>query len=106
MVVFGILLPNGEVDKMRTSILVDIALPLEVTCHRGGGVTFRNLKRILTEIPSLKEVHMALQGDFESEMNYKNSSVFMGVALTTPECLIKKTDPKQVKGVVKLLNKL
>lgn len=38
-IVFGILLPNGEVDKERVKILRDIAYPLPVTFHRAFDMT-------------------------------------------------------------------
>ncbi len=38
-VVFGLLLPNGDIDKERTSELVEIAYPLPVTFHRAFDMT-------------------------------------------------------------------
>lgn len=38
-IVFGILLPNGEIDKERVKILRDLAYPLPVTFHRAFDMT-------------------------------------------------------------------
>ncbi|MBM3405162.1 MAG: copper homeostasis protein CutC [Bacteroidetes bacterium] len=49
-VVFGILLPNGNVDIERTRQLVEIARPLSVTFHRAFDMTpdpFRALEEII-----------------------------------------------------------
>jgi copper homeostasis protein len=37
-VVFGLLLPDGSVDKVKTKMLVDLAHPLQVTFHRAFDV--------------------------------------------------------------------
>ncbi|TPX31391.1 hypothetical protein SmJEL517_g05265 [Synchytrium microbalum] len=140
-VVFGILLPDGTIDKPRTKELVTLAKPLNVTIHRafdmtrdafealedliaiglpllkmlveaargrisilpGGGITPRNLSRILSQVP-FPEVHMALPSSVDSKMVFRNGAVFMGVAITTPEYAIPKTDPKLVKNVTRVLH--
>jgi copper homeostasis protein len=38
-VVFGILLPNGQIDRARMQTLIDLARPLQVTCHRAFDMT-------------------------------------------------------------------
>lgn len=38
-VVFGILLPDGRIDRDRTQILIDLARPLSVTFHRAFDMT-------------------------------------------------------------------
>lgn len=50
-VVFGILNPNGSVDKIRTTELANLAAPLKVTFHRAFDVTenpFQALEDIIT----------------------------------------------------------
>ena len=49
--VFGILTPDGEIDKIRTKELIDIARPLPVTFHRAFDMTrdaFRSLDTLLS----------------------------------------------------------
>ncbi|MEI7662615.1 MAG: copper homeostasis protein CutC [Bacteroidota bacterium] len=38
-VVFGILLPDGTIDKQRMKVLVDLARPMGITCHRAFDMT-------------------------------------------------------------------
>ncbi|KAJ1534106.1 hypothetical protein HK096_004318 [Nowakowskiella sp. JEL0078] len=159
-VVFGLLTAEGKIDKVKTKILVNLAMPMNVTFHRafdmtrnplealedlieiggiqriltsgqestvleglnfindlikrangriiilpGGGVTPRNLQRILDFSPGLSEIHAALPGKLDSQMQYRNDVVFMGVAITTPEYLLTITNGKDVKTVAEILNK-
>ena len=49
--VFGILTPDGEIDKIRTKELIDIARPLPVTFHRAFDMTrdaFRSLDALIS----------------------------------------------------------
>ena len=130
-VVFGILLPDGNIDKERMKILVDLARPMGITCHRAFDMTADPFKamedlislgvdRILTSgqqptAPSgaslikeliiksagriiimpgsgvkehnivelirttgASEVHIHLEKQEPSRMQYKQSSVYMG----------------------------
>lgn len=45
-VVFGILLPNGDIDIKRTSELVELACPMQVTFHRAFDVAKDPLKAL------------------------------------------------------------
>ncbi|KAJ3417049.1 hypothetical protein HDV05_007531 [Chytridiales sp. JEL 0842] len=67
----------------------------------GGGVTPRNVKRILaaTGVP---EVHMAIMKTVESPMTYRNPNVFMGLP-GMPEYSRPETDGEAVRKVVELL---
>jgi len=38
-VVFGILLPDGRIDRKRMKVLVDLARPMGITCHRAFDMT-------------------------------------------------------------------
>ncbi|KAL2920028.1 vacuolar alkaline phosphatase [Polyrhizophydium stewartii] len=70
----------------------------------GGGVTNRNVARILAEI-SVPEIHMALPAEVPSEMNFRNPQVFMGVAITTPEYTRSTTDGAAVASAVSMLSR-
>lgn len=48
-VVFGILNPDGSIDKVRTKILVDLASPMKVTFHRAFDVA-QNPRQALEDI--------------------------------------------------------
>ncbi|KAJ3296845.1 hypothetical protein HK104_001135 [Borealophlyctis nickersoniae] len=73
-----------------------------ITIMPGGGVTPRNLDRILAAI-DVPEVHMAIPVDVESKCEWRNPNVYMGVAISTPEYVVKSTDGAGVKRVVDLL---
>lgn len=50
-VVFGLLLPDGEIDTERTKVLVDLARPMSVTFHRAFDVTpdpFKALDKVVS----------------------------------------------------------
>ncbi|KAI8918747.1 CutC family-domain-containing protein [Entophlyctis helioformis] len=68
----------------------------------GGGVTPRNLARILGEL-RVPEIHMALPKSIASDMVFRNPNVFMGVAITTPEYSRSITDGDSVASVVKYI---
>jgi copper homeostasis protein CutC len=68
----------------------------------GGGVTPRNLRRILAAVPSLPEVHMALMKTIDSPMHHRNYHVYMGVP-GLPEYVRNVTDGEAVKRVVQTL---
>ncbi len=130
-VVFGILMPDGTIDVERMKILIDLARPMDVTCHRafdmtadpfqamedlirlgvdriltsgqqptapqgellirdlvnraagriiimpGSGVKEHNIER-LVETTGVREVHIHLEKQEPSGMQYKQASVYMG----------------------------
>ena len=130
-VVFGILMPDGTIDVERMKILIDLARPMGVTCHRafdmtadpfqamedlirlgvdriltsgqqptapqgellirdlvnrsagriiimpGSGVKEHNIER-LVETSGVREVHIHLEKQEPSGMQYKQASVYMG----------------------------
>ncbi|XP_068114141.1 copper homeostasis protein cutC homolog isoform X4 [Hyperolius riggenbachi] len=62
----------------------------------GGGITERNLHRIL-EGTGVQEFHCSARSTKESLMKYRNHSVCMGAALTTSEYSIKVADVAKVR---------
>lgn len=136
--VFGLLSPDGSIDRERTARLIELARPLPVTFHRafdmardpfeafdvllelgvdrvltsgqersvieglelvtelvrragdriivmpGGGVTERNLARILKETGA-REIHGSASGSRESRMTFRNTRIVMGGQLAPPE---------------------
>ncbi|KAM4636775.1 copper homeostasis protein cutC homolog isoform 1-T2 [Discoglossus pictus] len=62
----------------------------------GGGITERNLQRIL-EGAGVQEFHCSARSTKESAMKYRNNSVSMGAALSTSEYSIKVTDVAKVR---------
>lgn len=157
-VVIGCLTAEGEIDKMRTQELIQLARPLNVTFHRafdmcrdpqkgleqlidlgidrvltsgqeasclegieligalqkqaagriivmpGGGITPRNLQRIL-QSTGVSEVHLSARSSVESNMKYRNSRVYMGGTLPPPEFSWKTTDEAIVRTVVEAVGK-
>ncbi len=130
-VVFGILMPDGTIDAERMKVLLDLARPMGVTCHRafdmtvdpykaledliglgvdriltsgqqptapqgeilikdlvqksagriiimpGSGVKKHNICRLI-ETTGVKEVHIHLEKQEPSRMEFKQASVYMG----------------------------
>ncbi|XP_073408898.1 copper homeostasis protein cutC homolog isoform X1 [Dendrobates tinctorius] len=62
----------------------------------GGGITERNLHRIL-EGAGVEEFHCSARSTKESLMKYRNNSVTMGAALSTSEYSIKVADVTKVR---------
>ena len=108
-VVFGILTPDGRIDKKRCKELIDRARPLKVTCHRAFDMTrdpFEALEdcievgfdRILTSGQRLK----ALEGaDLIAELIKKASGRIAimpgsGVNESVVEEIVRKTGTKEI----------
>ncbi|XP_036077871.1 copper homeostasis protein cutC homolog isoform X2 [Rousettus aegyptiacus] len=62
----------------------------------GGGITDRNLQRIL-EGSGATEFHCSARSARDSGMKFRNSSVVMGASLSSSEYSIKVTDVTQVR---------
>lgn len=60
-VVFGILLPNGEIDIERCKLLIDAAIPLPVAFHRAFDMC-NDLKKSLEELISLGFIRVLTSG--------------------------------------------
>ena len=67
----------------------------------GGGITQRNLERILKE-SGAREFHASARTTEQSTMSYRNTNVFMGAALRPPEFTIKVAD----SGLIQALNEI
>lgn len=63
----------------------------------GGGVTERNLKKIL-EHTGAREIHGSASGSRESRMSFRNTRVFMGGQMGPPEFSIKQADSDRVRS--------
>ncbi|XP_036294724.1 copper homeostasis protein cutC homolog isoform X4 [Pipistrellus kuhlii] len=94
--VFGALTEDGQIDKELCMSLMALCRPLPVTFHRGGGITDRNLQRIL-EGSGATEFHCSARSARDSGMKFRNSSVAMGTSLCTSEYSLKVTDVTQVR---------
>ncbi|CAN5559588.1 copper homeostasis protein CutC [soil metagenome] len=68
----------------------------------GGGVTERNLKKIVTQ-SGVREIHMTARGTVDSQMTYRNANAFMGGTLRPPEFSRLETDANRVKTLINLL---
>ncbi|MEE6486326.1 hypothetical protein FKM82_014573 [Ascaphus truei] len=62
----------------------------------GGGITERNLQRIL-EGAGVQEFHCSARSTRDSGMNYRNNSVSMGATLSTSEYSMKVADVTKVR---------
>ena len=153
--VFGVLTPEGEVDGLRCSQLIEHARPHPVTFHRafdmtrdpyrsletivglkmeriltsgqestalegaplirelierahgriivmaGGGITERNLERVLRET-GCREFHCSARSGVDSVMQYRSSTVFMGARHGAPEYAVKVADSDRVQTMVSI----
>uniref|UniRef100_A0A9L0S4A7 Copper homeostasis protein cutC homolog n=1 Tax=Equus caballus TaxID=9796 RepID=A0A9L0S4A7_HORSE len=82
--VFGALTEDGHIDKELCMSLV------------GGGITERNLQRIL-EGSGATEFHCSARSARDSGMKFRNSCVAMGASLSSSEYSLKVTDVTQVR---------
>jgi copper homeostasis protein len=150
MIVFGILAPDGSVDRARAAQLIAEARPLPVTFHRafdvaldsraaletlvelgvervltsgqeksvleglevvtelvriagdriivvpGGGITERNLPRILRECGA-REFHVSASATRDSRMVHRNTRVPMGRVLAASEFSVSVADAGRVQ---------
>ncbi len=67
-VVFGILSPNGEIDKERCSILIDLAYPMPVAFHRAFDMC-NDLDKGLEDLINLGFVRVLTSGGAENAFN-------------------------------------
>lgn len=65
----------------------------------GGGITERNLERILRG-SGAKEFHCSARTSFPSSMSYKNTNTSMGASLRPPEFVNKVSTYEKVKNFV------
>mgnify|MGYP001799632916 CR=1 FL=1 len=69
--------------------------------YSGGGITERNVQRVL-EGSGATEFHCSARSSVCSLMEYCNNRVFMGAALKSDEFLNKVTDTSKVQKMVKV----
>ncbi|MGH0139360.1 UNVERIFIED_CONTAM: hypothetical protein FKN15_009700 [Acipenser sinensis] len=62
----------------------------------GGGITERNLQRIL-EGSGAQEFHCSARSSKDSAMKFRNSCVSMGAALSAPEYALKVSDVSKIR---------
>ena len=74
-------------------------LPLCILVPPGGGITARNVKRIVNE-SGVKEFHCSARSGVMSAMEYQNSHVSMGGALRSAEFERKVTSREKVQGIL------
>ena len=65
----------------------------------GGGITERNLERILQE-SGAKEFHCSARHSIPSLMEYKNTNTSMGGSLSPPEFITKVASYEKEKNLV------
>ena len=65
----------------------------------GGGITERNLERILRGSGAM-EFHCSARTSFPSLMSYKNTNTSMGASLSPPEFVKKVSTYEKVKNFV------
>lgn len=65
----------------------------------GGGITERNLRRILDETGAL-EFHASARSSLQSPMQFMNSAVSMSAALSVSDYCVKVTDRDRVKTMI------
>ncbi|XP_072335793.1 copper homeostasis protein cutC homolog isoform X2 [Scyliorhinus torazame] len=65
----------------------------------GGGITERNVQRIL-EGSGAQEFHCSARSSRDSSMKFRNSSVSMGVSLSAPEYSVKVADICRLRTMI------
>nr|XP_046209515.1 copper homeostasis protein cutC homolog [Oncorhynchus gorbuscha]XP_046209516.1 copper homeostasis protein cutC homolog [Oncorhynchus gorbuscha] len=69
-----------------------------ITIMPGGGITERNLQRIL-ESSGVLEFHCSARSSKDSAMKFRNACVNMGASLTAPEYGLKVADVSKVRSL-------
>ncbi|KAF9584731.1 hypothetical protein BGW38_005380 [Lunasporangiospora selenospora] len=91
-VVFGVLLPDGSVDKVRVKRLVETSHPMQ-------GITERNVQKIVSAM-NATEVHVGAGGTMPSRMEYRNPYCSMGYAIAGPEYELRLTSNRKLGGMI------
>ena len=71
---------------------------------QGGGITERNLTRIL-EMTGCEEFHGSARVSLPSSMQYQNKSISMGATLSPPEFSVKVTCTDRIKELLSIAKK-
>uniref|UniRef100_A0A3B3S4I8 Copper homeostasis protein cutC homolog n=1 Tax=Paramormyrops kingsleyae TaxID=1676925 RepID=A0A3B3S4I8_9TELE len=96
--VLGTLTEDGRIDTELCVELLSVCRPLPVTFHRGGGISERNLQRIL-EGSGAQEFHCSARCNRDSNMKFRNPHVSMGASLSAPEYGLKVADVAKVRAL-------
>ncbi|HEY9076576.1 MAG TPA: copper homeostasis protein CutC [Anaerolineaceae bacterium] len=75
-----------------------------ITVMPGGGITERNIQKIVTA-SGVKEVHAAALSSIDGKMQFRNPRCFMGGELRPPEFALSITEPARINALVQALGK-
>ena len=67
----------------------------------GGGITERNLRRVLDETGA-REFHGSARSAIDSDMEYRPNGLSMGAMFGPSEFVIRRTSSDRVKGMIRI----
>jgi len=90
----GIDLIAGLIKKANNRIII---MP-------GGGITEKNISKIIQYLGNVKEIHVSGRVPQESKMTYRNMNCFMGGELHPNEFIVQRVDEGKIKNFISLAN--